>query len=228
MPTWERRLQRIHPEDRALWQATIDRAIAEKSDYEVEFRILPPHSTVKYIHSVGQPVLDSSGELLEFVGVAMDVTERKHADESLRSTEAYLVEAQRLTHTGSWALDGTTHEALYWSEEMFRIFGFDPQQGLPMRDQWLHRIHPEDRDKVRWQASDRMFVQKVDSDIEYRIVLPDGTVKHIHGLAHPVLGPNEVFIAVVGAVVISRSINMPKRRAIGCARLKQISHTSTA
>jgi PAS domain S-box-containing protein len=201
MPTWERRLQRIHPEDRALWQATIDRAIAEKSDYEVEFRILPPHSTVKYIHSVGQPVLDSSGELLEFVGVAMDVTERKHADESLRSTEAYLVEAQRLTHTGSWALDGTTHEALYWSEEMFRIFGFDPQQGLPMRDQWLHRIHPEDRDKVRRQASDRMFVQKVDSDIEYRIVLPDGTVKHIHGLAHPVLGPNEELIEVVGTVV---------------------------
>jgi len=201
MPTWERRLQRIHPEDRALWQATIDRAIAEKSDYEVEFRILPPHSAVKYIHSVGQPVLDSSGELLEFVGVAMDVTERKHADESLRSTEAYLVEAQRLTHTGSWALDGTTREARYWSEEMFRIFGFDPQQGFPERDRWLQRIHPEDRDKVRRQASNRMFVQKVDSDIEYRIVLPDGTVKHIHGLAHPVLGPNEELIEVVGTVV---------------------------
>jgi PAS domain S-box-containing protein len=89
MPTWERRLQRVHPEDRALWQATIHRAIAEKSDYDVELRILPPHSTVKYIHSVGQPVLNSSGELLEFVGVAMDVTEHKHTEESLRSSEAY-------------------------------------------------------------------------------------------------------------------------------------------
>jgi signal transduction histidine kinase len=64
-----------------LWKAVVDRAIAEKSDYDVEFRILPPHSTIKYIHSVGHPVLDSSGELLQFVGVAMDVTERKRAEE---------------------------------------------------------------------------------------------------------------------------------------------------
>ena len=97
MPTWEQRLQRIHPEDRALWKATIDRAVAEKSDYDVEFRILPPHCAVKYIHSVGHPVLDSSGELLQFIGVAMDVTESKRAGEALRSSEAYLMEAQRLT-----------------------------------------------------------------------------------------------------------------------------------
>lgn len=127
--------------------------------------------------------------------------EQKRAEEALRRSKNYLAESQRLARTGSWALDGTTREARYWSEEMFRIFGFDPQQGLPMRDQWLQRIHPEDRDKVKRQASNRMFVQKVDSDIEYRIVLPDGRVKHIHGLAHPVLGPNEELVEVVGTVV---------------------------
>jgi PAS domain S-box-containing protein len=127
--------------------------------------------------------------------------EQKRAEEALRRSKNYLAESQRLARTGSWALDGTTREARYWSEEMFRIFGFDPQQGLPMRDQWLQRIHPEDRDKVKRQASNRMFVQKVDSDIEYRIVLPDGTVKHIHGLAHPALGPHEELIEVVGTVV---------------------------
>jgi len=137
----------------------------------------------------------------EGVGFALDLSEQKRVEEALRRSKNYLAEAQRLAHTGSWALDGTTREARYWSEEMFRIFGFDPQQGFPERDQWLQRIHPEDRENVRRQASNRMFVQKVDSDIEYRIVLPDGTVKHIHGLAHPVLGPDEELIEVVGTVV---------------------------
>jgi len=84
MPTWEERLQRAHPEDRAKWQAAIHRAIEEKSDYDLEFRILLRDGIVKYVHSVGQPVFDSSGELVQFVGVSMDVTERKQADEALR------------------------------------------------------------------------------------------------------------------------------------------------
>ncbi len=84
MPTWEERLQRVQPEDRAKWQAVINRAIDEKSDYDLEFRILLPEGTVRYVHSVGQPVFRSSGELVQFVGVSMDVTERKQADEAFR------------------------------------------------------------------------------------------------------------------------------------------------
>jgi PAS domain S-box-containing protein len=83
---------------------------------------------------------------------------------------------------------------------MFRIFGFDPQQGLPKRDQWLQRMHPEDREKVRQEASDRMFLQKVDADLEYRVVLPDGTVKHVRGVAHPVVSPDGELVEVLGTV----------------------------
>jgi PAS domain S-box-containing protein len=137
----------------------------------------------------------------EGVAFALDLSEQKRTEEALRRSKNYLAEAQRLTHTGSWASDGTTRAALYWSEEMFRIFGFDPQQRLPMRDQWLQRIHPEDRDTVKRQASDRMFLQKVDSDVEYRIVLPDGTVKHIHGLAHPVFNSKRELVEVVGTAI---------------------------
>jgi formate hydrogenlyase transcriptional activator len=145
--------------------------------------------------------LETSSGTLEYVGAVTDVTERKRAEEALRRSESYLAEAQKVTHTGSWASDGTTHEALYWSEEMFRIFGFDPQQGLPIRDQWLQRMHPEDRDKVKREASDRMFIQKADSDVEFRIVLPDGTVKHIHGLAHPIFNSNGGLVEVVGTAI---------------------------
>jgi PAS domain S-box-containing protein len=99
-PTWEDRLQRIHPEDRTKWQEVIDRAIAEASHYEVEFRILLPDGTVKFIHTVGHPVSNPSGELVEFVGSSTDVTERKRAEESLRQAQADLVRVSRVTTLG--------------------------------------------------------------------------------------------------------------------------------
>jgi len=80
MPAWEERLHRVHPEDRARWQGTIDRAIDDKSGYEVEFRIVLPDGTIKYIHTVGHPVLNASGDLVEFVGSATDITERKRGE----------------------------------------------------------------------------------------------------------------------------------------------------
>jgi signal transduction histidine kinase len=103
MPCWEQRLQRVHPEDRARFQLTIDRAVAEKSDYDVEFRILPPHAPGRYIHSVGHPILGSSGELVQFVGVSMDVTESKRAEqehERLRQELANLAHLNRVSTIG--------------------------------------------------------------------------------------------------------------------------------
>jgi PAS domain S-box-containing protein len=76
MPGWGKRLQRVHPEDRPRWQGIIERAIVEKSDYEMEFRILLPSGTVKHIRVVGHPVLNAFGDLLEFVGSSTDITKR--------------------------------------------------------------------------------------------------------------------------------------------------------
>jgi PAS domain S-box-containing protein len=199
-PTLESAFRRIYPDDRDLVQQTIDRASGARANLDFEHRLLMSNGSVKYLHVLARALETSSGTL-EYVGAVTDVTERKRAEEALRRSESYLAEAQKVTHTGSWASDGTTHSALYWSEEMFRIFGFDPKQGLPMRDQWLQRMHPEDRDRVKRQASDRMFLEKADSDVEFRIVLPDGTIKHIHGLAHPVLSLNGELVEVVGTAI---------------------------
>jgi PAS domain S-box-containing protein len=84
MPPWEEQLQRVHPEDRGEWQGTIERAIAQNSDYEVEFRILLPDEKLKWIRTVGHPALSPAGELVQFVGSSMDITERKHAEEELQ------------------------------------------------------------------------------------------------------------------------------------------------
>jgi PAS domain S-box-containing protein len=103
MPTWEEQLEHVHPEDSARWQATIDRAISEKTDYDVEFRILPPDGSLRFIHAVGRPVLSSSGELLQFVGVSMDVTESRRAEkerERLREELAHLAHLNRVSTLG--------------------------------------------------------------------------------------------------------------------------------
>src|SRR5882724_8027451 len=100
IPSFERRLQRIHPEDRARWEETIDRAVSEESDYDVEYRIVPPGATVKYIHTVGHPVFDASGDLVQFVGSLTDITDRKRAEESLRQAQSDLARVSRVTTMG--------------------------------------------------------------------------------------------------------------------------------
>jgi PAS domain S-box-containing protein len=140
------------------------------------------------------------GQPNQGVAYILDLSEQKRAEEALRRSEAYLTEAQRLTNTGSCAIDGTSRETVYWSEEMFRLFGFDSHTGPPKWEQFLERIHPDDRDKVTL-ASDRTFRTKVKCDVEFRILKPDGTVKHIHGIGDPVLSPNGELIQVLGTMV---------------------------
>ena len=81
---FEQLLQRTHPEDRADGQGAIDRAIAEKLHYEVELRILLPDGSVKHIHTVGHPVLNASGDLVQFVGSSTDITEWKWREQATR------------------------------------------------------------------------------------------------------------------------------------------------
>jgi PAS domain S-box-containing protein len=107
-------------------------------------------------------------------------------NEELRHSEAYLAEAQRLTHTGSGAWRVPDGDALYLSDEWYRIYGFDPKEGLSAWRDRLQRIHPEDRAKVQ-EAKDRAISEKSDYEVEHRIVLPNGTVKYTHTVGHPVL-----------------------------------------
>src|SRR5258705_13762467 len=78
----------------------------------------------------------------------------KRTERRLRQSEAYLAEAQRLSHTGSWAISPDASKIHYWSQECYRIWGFDPAQGLPNRQTVWQRIHPDDRDRVHNEAQE--------------------------------------------------------------------------
>src|SRR6201998_2636192 len=121
-PTVELILQRVHPADVALVQQTIERASQDVKGYDYQYRLLMPDGSVKYVHVVARPFSDESGSV-EFVGAVMDVTATKRAEQRLREREAYLAEAQRLTHTGSGAWRVAGGDALYLSEEWYRIYG---------------------------------------------------------------------------------------------------------
>jgi PAS domain S-box-containing protein len=115
MPPFESFMQRIHPEDLPIVAQKLERAVRERGEYEADYRIMHPGGDIRNIHAIGHPVLGPSGELLELVGSAIDVTERKRAEDSIRESEAYLAEAQRLSHTGSWAWTGPMSASGCWA-----------------------------------------------------------------------------------------------------------------
>jgi PAS domain S-box-containing protein len=142
--------------------------------------------------------------------------ERRREREELQRSEAYLAEAQRLSHTGSWAYNA--REAVYWSEENCRMWGFNPQQGIPDRETVLQRVHPEDRDRVV-ECVQKAVREKRDYTVEFRIVLPEGTVKHIHGLGHPVFSASGELVEVVGTQL---DVTERKRAEEERERLRQL------
>src|SRR5580692_2366077 len=119
-------------------------------------------------------------------------------EEKLRRSEAYLAEAQKLTHTGSWVWNLRT-DALFWSQEVFRIYDYDPEKMAHPTWDFFERVHPEDRPRFEQRKKRLAFTQKewADSEIDFRIVLPDGTIKHLHSIAHPVIESGDEVVGTV-------------------------------
>jgi PAS domain S-box-containing protein len=143
------------------------------------------------------PFRDDSGSPAGFVGTIQDISDYKRTDEALRRSEAYLAEAQRLTHTGSWAYSTRTGEPTHSSEEFCRLLGFDPEMGPPSSEDFRQRLHPEDRARAG-EIRARAIREKTGTDHTFRALLPDGTIRHIHTVSHPVFGASGEVVEMVG------------------------------
>jgi PAS domain S-box-containing protein len=143
-----------------------------------------PDGGKRYVSVSGLPIFDKTGCFVGYRGVGRHITERKKVEEALRRSEAYLAEAQRLSHTGTSVFNASGN--LYWSEECYRLWDLEPTQGFPDTETVLQRIHPDDRDRVREEMRKALH-HKGEHAVEFRIVRPDGTVKHIRSISHPLL-----------------------------------------
>ena len=198
-PTLELVFRRMHPDDRDLVQQKIDRAARERTYFDLEHRLLMPDGSIKHLHVLARALETSPGNL-EFVGAVTDVTAAKQAEMKLRESGAYLAEAQRLSHTGSWAWNPTTGENRYWSDECFRLMGFDPAGGMPPFDTVAQRFHPDDQ-PIFAEKLERARRERAEFEVDYKIIHPGGEIRDIHGVGHPVLGPSGDLVEFVGSVI---------------------------
>jgi PAS domain S-box-containing protein len=154
--------------------------LAKASPFDATKRIVRPNGEVRYIRCVGAPVVENQ-RLKKYVGTAIDVTDQEIATQELRRREAYREQAEALSHTGSFGWNVSTGE-LVWSDEHFRILGYEPTV-KPTLDLALKRIHPEDLSFVQ-----RMMEKAKSStnlELEHRLLMPDGQIKHLHVIARP-------------------------------------------
>ena len=190
----------IHPDDWPLVVKAVKHS-HETGDISAEFRVVWPDGSVHWLAANGRMFMDAEGRPYRMVGFTGDITRRKVAEEALRRSQGYLTEAQRLTRSGSWAWDVRTRET-FWSQEMFRILGYDPEKTKPSLDLFFQRVHPDDREMIEQRArSESTQRDRVDSGVDYRFVLADGTTKRIHSVSHTVSNEAGEITEVVGTTM---------------------------
>ncbi len=207
----------IHPEDVEGFVDKWRAALASGEPFVAESRVRRADGEYRWFLQRNVPLRDESGTIVKWYGTGIDIEERKAAEESLRSSEAYLAEAQRLSQTGSWAWS-PDHDISYWSEECYRVLSFDPQDGLPRFEDFLQRIHPDDQPGFR-EIIGMAIREKAEWETDYRIVHPDGLVRDIHVISHPVLSTSGHLVEFVGTVM---DVTERRRAEQESERLRQL------
>ncbi|MDZ8053706.1 MAG: PAS domain-containing protein [Aulosira sp. ZfuVER01] len=198
-PNEEESFQFYHPEDEEKLHQVVDRAIATGESYKLILRVPQPDGSHRYMEAIGHVEFNSDGQVIRLYGTAQDVTERQQAEEKISQSEAQLATAQQIAHVGSWELNVQTHDR-HWSAETFRIFGLDPSQSEPTTAEFFQMIHPEDRAAVQTQQQ-QAIAHKIPFNFEYRIIRPDGSVRHVESRAELIHDSQGQVVKFLGAII---------------------------
>ncbi len=181
-PNLQHYLAVIHPQDRATMAETIKMMHEQRCGCDVTKRIVRPDGEIRYVRCVGIPVVED-GVFQGFHGTTMDVTGQELLTQELRREQAYLAEAQSLTHVGSWACNLVTREIFHSSDENARLYGFDPSRGPIPFDHFYSSILPDDEQIIRAKLENAIGAG-ADYDAEFRIRRTDGAIRVLRGIGH--------------------------------------------
>jgi PAS domain S-box-containing protein len=215
-PTVEQYLALVHPQDRTVIAETIKRMQEEHCGFDQIERIIRPDGQLRYIRAVAVPVLEQ-GVFTGFVGTTMDVTEQELLTQELRREKAYLAEAQSLTHVGSWATNFHTRQMFHLSDEVYRLHGFEPNQGPSALEGFWNTIHPEDEPVVRTTIENAIRTRADYDILEFRVRHADGSIRFLRTIGHH--NPSEEVGYYVG---ITMDITERKRAEEERERLHQL------
>uniref|UniRef100_B8HTL5 Circadian input-output histidine kinase CikA n=1 Tax=Cyanothece sp. (strain PCC 7425 / ATCC 29141) TaxID=395961 RepID=B8HTL5_CYAP4 len=160
----------LHPDDRPRVEAAIQRAIAQRTDYEVEERCYHPDGSLHWLIVRGRLVYDANDTPIRMVGVTLDITPQKQTEKTLRQSEERLRIAQQAANAGVWNWDIPTNQVT-WSAEYYRLYGLDPARTAPSYQNWLNSVVEQDRDRVH-QAAQAALSDRIDLNVEFRILHP--------------------------------------------------------
>jgi formate hydrogenlyase transcriptional activator len=174
---WDSHIPLLHPDDHNETRRVWAHCLRTGSPGQVTFRVRNAQGGYRWFIAHSEPLRTSDGRVLYWIGINLDIEERKRA-------EFYLAEGQRLGHSGSWAFTATGFE--YWSSELFEIHGLDPGRKPPSTSEYLDLVHPEDREFVG-QAIQSVLKDPRRFDFTKRIVRPDGSTRHVRCVGTPAM-----------------------------------------
>jgi PAS domain S-box-containing protein len=214
-PKLEQYLAAIHPQDRASMAETVKVMHEQRCGCDVMKRIVRPDGEIRYVRCVAVPLVED-GVFKGLHGTTMDITEQELLTQELRREQAYLAEAQSLTHAGSWACNLVTRQIFHSSDENARLYGFDPSQGPIPFDRYYSTILPEDERAIGAKLEIAISAG-ADYDVEFRIRRTDGAVRFLRGIGHH--NPSQEIGEYVG---ITMDITDRKRAEEERERLRQL------
>jgi PAS domain S-box-containing protein len=195
--TYENFMNAVHPDDRQKVTDAVSDCVEKGSEYNVEHRIVWGDGSVHWVQESGNVLRDEKGKALHMLGVVQDINIRKHVELQLSENKRQLVEAQSLASIGSWQADMTSGE-LVWSDEVYRVFGYEPGSFKPSVEAFVNAIHPDDREQVI--QSEERAKKTGQHNVVHRILLSDGSIRHVHELAQVEIDDQGNLLHMTGTV----------------------------
>ncbi|MDO8142113.1 MAG: PAS domain-containing protein [Candidatus Brocadiales bacterium] len=206
IPTFEKGLTTVHPDDREFVQSSVHKTIYEGIPYDIEFRIIRPDGSERVLHSQGEVTYDTDGKPAQMSGTVLDVTERKRLEDALRRNEEQFRQLAEYIPECFWTITPDGHEIIYVSPAYEKIWGRTCKSLYENPTDWIKAVHPDDQ--MRIQASFLELMKHGNFDEVYRIVRPDGTIRWVYDRAFPIKDTSGNICRVVG---IAEDITERKR-----------------